>query len=286
MNTELQEEQWDLIIRPKSHLLDINLKETWRYRDLLLMFIKRDFAAQYKQTILGPLWHLIQPLFTTIIYFLIFTKIAKISTGPLPPFVFYLANITVWNYFSTCLNLTSNVFTSNAWIFNKVYFPRLIIPLSVIVSNLVKFVIQFSLLVIVIFVFILLGVNINISAHVFLIILLIPVLAFLGLGMGIIISSFTIKYRDLSILLSFAVQLLMYATPVVYPLSAVSDPNLRIYLSINPLTHIFEVYRYILFNSGDFELVGLLYSISLMLVLLFVGIILFNKVEKTCMDVV
>ncbi|MEY4335831.1 MAG: hypothetical protein RLZZ45_750, partial [Bacteroidota bacterium] len=233
------DESWDLEIKPPSHLLDINLKDVWRYRDLLWMFVKRDFKAQYKQTILGPLWHLIQPLFTTIVFLVVFTNIAKIPTDGVIPVLFYMSGITIWNYFSSCLNATSNTFVANAGIFSKVYFPRLILPLSVVASNIVKFGIQFFLLIVAVLWF-----NITSSSSfgpspslssLILIPVIVLVMAGLGLGLGIIISSMTTKYRDLTVLIGFAVQLLMYATPVVYPMSTIANEQLKSWISLNPL---------------------------------------------------
>jgi len=282
----LQQEDWDLIIRPKSHLLDINLKEVWRYRDLLWMFIKRDFAAQYKQTILGPLWHFIQPLFTTLVFVVVFSKIAAISTDGLPPLLFYLSGITIWNYFSACLIATSNTFVANAYIFGKVYFPRLVMPISVVLSNMVKFGIQLLLLVAVMIGYALNGVDINIGLHLLYIPVLLMMMAGMGLGLGIIISSLTTKYRDFTVLVTFGVHLLMYATPVVYPISAVQHPDLKFWLSVNPLTPLVEAFKYALLGVGSFDVIQLLYSGLFILVVVVIGLLLFGKVEKTFMDTV
>jgi lipopolysaccharide transport system permease protein len=287
---------WDLEIKPQSHLLDINLKEVWKYRDLLWMFVKRDFTAQYKQTILGPLWHFIQPLFTTVVFLVVFTNIAKISTDGVPPVLFYMSGITIWNYFSSCLNATSNTFVANAGIFGKVYFPRLVIPLSTVMSNIVKFGIQFLLLLAA-----MLWHKITTSSslpsagelnfsHPLSTLVLIPaiivIMAGLGLGLGIIISSMTTKYRDLTVLIGFAVQLLMYATPVVYPLSTISSEKLRFWITLNPLTPLVEAFRYAMLGVGSFDYASFGYSIAFMLVTLFVGLLIFSKVEKTFMDTV
>jgi lipopolysaccharide transport system permease protein len=281
---------WDLEIKPQAHLLDINLREVWKYRDLLWMFVKRDFTAQYKQTILGPLWHFIQPLFTTIVFLVVFTNIAKISTDGVPPVLFYMSGITIWNYFSSCLNATSNTFVANAGIFGKVYFPRLIIPLSVVASNIVKFGIQFLLLLVA-----MLWINLSTSSSLnhsssltsfILIPVIVLIMAGLGLGLGIIISSMTTKYRDLTVLIGFAVQLLMYATPVVYPLSAISSEKLRFWITLNPLTPLVEAFRYAMLGVGSFDAGSFSYSIGFMLVTLFIGLLIFSKVEKTFMDTV
>jgi len=286
---EAQEQQWDLEIKPKGHWLDLNLKEIWRYRDLLFLFVKRDFTAQYKQTILGPLWHFIQPLFTTLIYLVVFTQIAGISTDGVTPVLFYMSGITIWNYFSSCLNATSNTFVANAGIFGKVYFPRLIIPLSVVASNVVKFGIQFLLLIAAILWFKITSSTpstFSTPSTLFIIPVILLIMAGLGLGLGIIISSLTTKYRDLTVLIGFAVQLLMYGTPVVYPMSTVSNPNLKFWISANPLTPLVEAFRYATLGSGSFDLASFGYSIGFMLVTLFVGLLIFSRVERTFMDTV
>lgn len=282
----MQEEHWDLVIKPKSNLLDINLKEVWQYRDLLWMFIKRDFAAQYKQTLLGPLWHFIQPLFTTLVFVVVFSKIAAISTDGLPPLLFYLSGITIWNYFSSCLISTSNTFVANAYIFGKVYFPRLVMPISVVLSNMVKFGIQMLLLLLVMLWYAVKGSTIHIWATVLFIPILLIMMAGMGLGLGIIISSLTTKYRDFTVLVTFGVQLLMYATPVVYPMSVVENVQLKFWLSINPLTPMVEAFRYALLGVGTFDTVQLLYSALFIIIVLLLGLLLFGKVEKTFMDTV
>lgn len=279
-------------------MLDINLKEVWKYRDLLWMFVKRDFTAQYKQTILGPLWHFIQPLFTTVVFMVVFTNIAKISTDGVPPVLFYMSGITIWNYFSSCLNATSNTFVANAGIFGKVYFPRLVMPLSVVASNIVKFGIQFLLLLAAMLWFKLTSSTPSTSStsstlstpSTFSTIALIPtiilIMAGLGLGLGIIISSMTTKYRDLTVLIGFAVQLLMYATPVVYPLSTITDARLKFWITLNPLTPLVEAFRYAMLGAGSFDIASFGYSIGFMIVTLFLGLLIFSKVERTFMDTV
>ena len=281
-----EQETWDLIIKPRTDLFEINLREVWRYRDLMWMFIKRDFAAQYKQTVLGPLWHFIQPLFTTLIFVVVFSRIAAISTDGLPPLIFYLSGITIWNYFSSCLIATSNTFVANAYIFGKVYFPRLVMPLSVVLSNMVKFGIQLLLLVAAMIWYAINGMEIHSGGSLFLIPLVILMMACMGLGLGIIISSLTTKYRDFAVLVTFGVQLLMYATPVVFPMSAVKSPDLKFWLSINPLTPLVEAFRYALLGAGSFDAIHLLYSGIFILLLLISGLFLFGKVEKTFMDTV
>jgi lipopolysaccharide transport system permease protein len=253
------------------------------------MFVKRDFVAQYKQTILGPLWHFIQPLFTTVVFLVVFTNIAKIPTDGVHPVLFYMSGITIWNYFSSCLNATSNTFVANAGIFGKVYFPRLVIPLSVVASNIVKFAIQFLLLLAAMLWFYLTSStpSISISPSTLLLIpAIILIMAGLGLGLGIIISSLTTKYRDLTVLIGFAVQLLMYATPVVYPLSTINNSQLKFCISLNPLTPMVEAFRYALLGAGSFDMVSFSYSIVFMLATLFIGLLIFSKVERTFMDTV
>lgn len=282
----MQEEQWDLIIRPKSKLLDFNLIEVWQYRDLMWMFIKRDFAAQYKQTILGPLWHFIQPLFTTLIFVVVFSQIAAISTDGIPPLLFYLSGIAIWNYFSSCLIATSGTFVSNAYIFGKVYFPRLVMPISVVLSNMVKFGIQLMLLMVVMAWYAINGESFQLSTNLLYIPLLLLLMAGMGLGLGIIISSLTTKYRDFTVLVTFGVQLLMYTTPVVYPMSVVENMQLKFWLSLNPLVPIVEAFRYALLGVGSFESLQLLYSAVFICIVLVVGLLIFGRVEKTFMDTV
>lgn len=281
-----QEEDWDLVIQPKAHLLDLKLKEVWRYRDLLWLFVKRDFTAQYKQTILGPLWHIIQPIFTTLMFLVVFGKIANIGTGTIPQPLFYMSGITIWNYFAACLNGTSSTFTSNAGIFGKVYFPRLITPLATVCSNLIKFGIQFLLLAGLYGFYLIKGTAVHPSWMILLLPVLVLMMAAMGLGLGIIISSMTTKYRDLNILIGFAVQLLMYATPVAYPLSFLKGNKYASWIEWNPLSPIVEAFRYALFQEGTFSAGTLLYSAAFIIVILFIGLITFSKVEKTFMDTV
>jgi ABC transporter, permease protein len=274
------------IIKPKGKLFEIDFKEIWRYRDLLVMFIKRDIVTQYKQTILGPTWYFIQPALTTIMYMVVFGGIAGISTDGLPQPLFYLAGIVLWQYFSECLNKTSATFTQNQHIFGKVYFPRLISPLSNVLSNLVRMSIQFLLFLIVYVYYVAVGVDIMPNTYALLLPLLIVMLAGLSLGFGIIISSMTTKYRDLTILFTFIVQLWMYATPVIYPLSTITNDKIRMLMGINPLTSIFEAFKYGMLGVGQFSWGGLGYSFGFMVVLLLVGVVVFNKVQRSFMDTV
>lgn len=274
------------IIKPQSKLFEIDFKEIWQYRDLLVMFIKRDIVTQYKQTILGPTWYFIQPALTTIMYMVVFGGIAGISTDGLPQPLFYLAGIVLWQYFSECLNKTSATFTQNQHIFGKVYFPRLISPLSNVLSNLVRMSIQFLLFLIVYVYYVAVGVDVMPNAYALLLPLLIVMLASLSLGFGIIISSMTTKYRDLTILFTFIVQLWMYATPVIYPLSTITNEKIRMLMGINPLTSIFEAFKYGMLGVGQFSWGGLGYSFGFMVVLLLVGVVVFNKVQRSFMDTV
>lgn len=283
-----EDSYWDSIIEPKGALLDLNLKEVWRYRDLLWLFVKRDFAAQYKQTILGPLWHVIQPVFTTAIFVLVFNQIAGISTEGIPAVLFYMSGITIWNYFSACLTATSSTFVANAGIFGKVYFPRLVIPLSTVLSNIIKFGIQFLLLFAVMVYFGIRDGHFYIGLSWLLIPVLVLMMAGLGLGLGIIISSLTTKYRDFTVLIGFAVQLLMYATPVAYPLSFLQSKSYAWLIVYNPLTPIIEAFRYALFGgaSGSLNVMHLVWSGVFIVVTLLFGMLIFNKVERSFMDTV
>jgi lipopolysaccharide transport system permease protein len=282
----LSENQWDLIIEPRTGLFDLKLKDVWRYRDLLSLFVRRDFVAQYKQTILGPLWHIIQPLFTTIMFLFLFSRIANIPTDGIEPILFYMGGITVWSYFSSCLTSTSSTFVSNAGIFGKVYFPRLVLPLSIVISNVVKFGIQLSLLFVLMAWYNFNGSPIHMSGYILLLPILVIMMAGIGLGLGIIVSSLTTKYRDLTVLITFAIQLAMYATPIAYPLSYLNSKNYKWIINLNPLTSIVEAFRFALFTKGTFNVISLGYSAVFMVVVLTVGAIVFNKVEKTFMDTV
>jgi lipopolysaccharide transport system permease protein len=277
---------WDLIIEPKAALLDLNIIELWQYRDLLWLFVKRDFTAQYKQTILGPLWHFIQPIFTTIVFLMVFGKIANIPTDGIEPVLFYMSGISIWNYFSACLTSTSNTFVANAGIFGKVYFPRLVMPLSSVMSNMVKFGIQFILLLAVMGWIGIKQQHFYMGTSWVLIPLLVLMMAGMGLGLGIIISSLTTKYRDFTVLIGFAVQLLMYATPIAYPLSFLKEKSFASWIAWNPLTPIVEAFRYSLFGTGTLDSLGLLYSGAFIVVTLLLGMVFFSKVERTFMDTV
>jgi len=261
------------------------MKDLWRYRDLTMLFVWRDFVSTYKQTILGPLWHLITPLITTLIFTVIFNRIAKIPTDGLPPFLFYMCGLTAWNYFADCINRTSSTFIANAAIFGKVYFPRLTVPLSVVISNLVKFSIQFLFLLSFMAFFGLRGSTVQPNLLVLLTPFLLLLMAALGLGAGIIVSSLTTRYRDLQVLVSFGVQLIMYATPIVYPLSAVPE-RFRWLVLVNPMTPVIETFRYAFLGNGTFSILQLAYSTAATVVVLFLGILLFNHVERTFMDTV
>lgn len=281
------EENWTTVIRPKDKLLSVDFKEIWRYRDLMMLFVKRNIITQYKQTILGPVWYLIQPLMTTIMYMVVFGGIAKISTDGLPQPLFYLAGICFWQYFSDCLTKTSNTFVNNAGIFGKVYFPRLITPLSDVISNLVRFSIQFGLfLCVYAYYAIFTDVHIHPNWYALMVPVLVAMLASLALGFGILFSSMTTKYRDLQLLLSFFVSLWMYATPVIYPLSTITNHKLLFIMQLNPLTGIIEFFKYGMLGVGCHEWWMLGYSFIFMLILLGIGIIVFNKVQRSFMDTV
>jgi len=278
------EQQWTETIESKHSLFDLNLKEVWRYKDLVYMFVKRDFVSSFKQTILGPIWFFINPIFTTVVYLVIFGNIAKLSTDGAPKILFYLAGITLWNYFSSCLNATSTVFTANAGIFGKVYFPRLAMPISIVLSNLMRFGVQMGLFLLIFLYYLVKGEvqpNWWILATPFLILLM----AMFALGVGMIFSSMTTKYRDLQMLLGFGVSLYMYATPVIYPVSALPKA-IQPYAAWNPLTGIFECFKYGWLGVGEFNPTMLAISSLIILLLLAIGTITFNKVEKSFMDTV
>lgn len=278
-------ESWTKIIEPKSPLFDLKLKQIWAYRDLVRMFVRRDLVVVYKQTILGPLWYIIQPLITTLMFTIIFGKIAKISTDEIPPILFYLAGITCWNYFATCLTSTSEVFTANQGVFGKVYFPRIVVPISIVISNLIKYLIQFVLFLSIFSYYYFGGTPIQLTPYILLLPILIFMMAGLSLGFGMLFSAFTTKYRDLRFLLAFGVQLWMYATPIIYPLSTISEKH-RWLVALNPMTSIVSTFKYAFFGTGTFDWYYLLYSFVFMVVLLFVSLIIFNKVEKNFMDTV
>lgn len=278
-------ENWTIEIKPRKSLFDIDLKGVWHYRDLYYMYVKRDIVTVYKQTILGPLWFLIQPIFTTVIYMFVFGGLAGISTDGMPQPLFYMAGIMLWNYFNSAFTVSSNIFTANASVFGKVYFPRLVVPLAGITSNLIKFAIQLLLFVAMYIYFYLQGAPLLVNWS----ILLFPVLIFLlathALSWGLIISSMTTKYRDLTQLVAFGIQLLMYATPVIYPMSAAPE-KYRTLLELNPLTPIFETFKYCCMGCGSLDWGGLIYSTIFMAVTMFFAVIIFNRVERNFMDTV
>lgn len=274
---------WDIEIKPKTKVLSLNFSELWHYRDLIRMFVKRDFSTVYKQTILGPVWFFIQPILTTIMFTVVFGNIANISTDGTPKILFYLAGITLWNYFSDCLVTTSDTFIKNAHIFGKVYFPRLAVPLSVVISNLMKFGVQLLLFVVVYIYYLSTNAAIAPNWTLLLLPLLILDMAILGLGAGMIISALTTKYRDLRFLVAFGIQLLMYATPVIYPLSSIG-PKYKWIMELNPMTPIIETFKYGFIGAGTFSWFALLQSFIVSVVLFVVGTLIFNRVEKTFMD--
>lgn len=277
-------EDWTYVIRPKSKLLHFNFKEIWNYRDLVWIFAKRDIAAVYKQTVLGPLWYLISPLITVVVFTFVFSDIAQISTDDIPAPLFYLAGTTLWNYFQTSFTTISGTFVTNKNVFGKVYFPRIVVPISVVISSLLKFFIQ-------LFIFLILwgyyyqSDEITMNEYVLAFPLLVVIMAMLALGMGIIISSFTTKYRDVSFFIAFAVSLLMYATPVIYPVSAIPDMY-REFLWLNPIAPVIEAFRYGFCGSGVFSWSGIMYSAGFAIMSVLIGILIFNRTEKTFMDTV
>jgi lipopolysaccharide transport system permease protein len=280
--------KWDLIIQPKGSLINLNIKEIWQYRDLLEMYIRREIVTFYKQTILGPMWFFIQPLFTTLIFMFVFGGLAGIPTDGIPQPLFYMAGICLWNYFSDSLTKTSDTFYTNQTVFGKVYFPRMIVPLAVTIAGLLKLFIQLLLFAGIYMFFALKGSHISINGFAILFPVLVIILAGLGLGFGIIISSMTTKYRDLKFLLAFAIQLWMYATPVIYPLS-VMEGNYKKYawiIQANPMTAVLETFRYGFLGEGTFSWLTLVYSFIFTVILLILGIWIFNRVERSFMDVV
>jgi lipopolysaccharide transport system permease protein len=289
MKDNQESQNWDLIIKGHSSLFDLNFSDLWRYRDLLAMFVRRDFVSFYKQTILGPLWFFIQPIFTTIVFSFVFGNLAGISTDGIPSYLFYLTGITSWQYFSECLTKTSTVFRDNANIFGKVYFPRLIMPISIVVSNLVRFGVQLLLMIcmmVYFYFFPIQGTSFEVTSGIFLFPLLVILMALLGLGLGLIITAMTTKYRDLTFLVTFGVQLLMYATTVIYPLSYAKEKGYSTIVELNPMTGIIEAFRYAFLGKGEFTLVSIGYSIVVTLIILFLGIIIFNKTEKNFVDTI
>ena len=274
------------MIEPQRRLFDLRLGELWRYKDLVLLFVRRDFVSIYKQTILGPLWYLIQPLLTTITFTVIFGNIASLPTDGLPQFLFYMSGTVVWGYFADCLNKTSTTFVSNASLFGKVYFPRLAVPVSILISSLITFLIQFGMFLLFVLYFALRGTPVQLNGlWILLSPLLVLIMAGLGLGFGIIISSLTTKYRDLRFLVSFGVQLLMYATPVIYPVSSI-PARFQWIIQANPMTPIIEGFRLAFLGAGTVDAFSLFYSFVFMLVVVGLGVVIFNRVEQTFMDTV
>jgi len=276
--------EWTNVISSEHSLFKLNLKEVWDYRDLVYMFVKRDFVSSFKQTILGPLWFFINPIFTTVVYLIVFGNIANLSTDGAPKILFYLAGVTLWNYFSSSLGGTSNVFVGNAGIFGKVYFPRLVMPITIVISNLMRFGVQFLLFLVVFFYYWYKG-EVTPNWWVLFTPIFILMMSLFALGVGMIFSSLTTKYRDLSMLLTFGISLYMYATPVIYPTSMLSA-KIQPYAKYNPLTGIFEGFKYAWMGVGEFNPIMLVYSTIIILILLAIGTVIFNKVEKGFMDTV
>ncbi|GBR76360.1 teichoic acid translocation permease protein TagG [Candidatus Termititenax persephonae] len=277
--------EWDVVIRPRTGWFDINLREVWRYRDLAKLYVYRDFTVTYKQTILGPLWWLIQPLFTSGVYSIIFGGIAGIPTDGVPPLLFYVSGVVFWGYFSSCLSDTSNTFLANSGVFGKVYFPRLVVPLAAVFSDLFKFSIQFVLFLLVYFIFFLRGVPVQPNLCILLLPLLVAHMAVMGMGLGIIASSLTTKYRDLSFFMSYIIQLLMYATPIIYPFSMI-PAKWRVIALLNPMVPVMEIFRYAFFGIGNFDARMVVWSICFTLVVIFLGVVVFSRVEKNFMDTI
>jgi len=288
MNDNNTPNDWLFEITPKNKFLSLNLKEVWQYRDLLLLFVKRDVITVYKQTVLGPLWYLIQPLFTSVTFTIIFNNVAGIDTGTVPPFLFNLAGITVWNYFTACLTGTSDTFKVNAAIFGKVYFPRIITPLSVVISNLVKFGIQFLIFIGFYIFYYFQGANLGLNGLILFFPILIIIMGLLGLGLGMLISAMVTKYRDFSHLIGFGIQLLMYLSAVMYPMSLIKDklPGYGWLVEYNPLAYIIETARYMLLDVGEVSVLGLSYTLAVTIAVFFIGLLVFNKTEKSFIDTV
>lgn len=280
------EKEWTMIIRPQEKLWKVNLKEIWDYRDLIELFVRRNIVTVYKQTVLGMAWYLIQPVLTVIMNMVVFGGIAQMSTDGLPQALFYLAGNVCWFYFSDCLNQTSNTFVANQGMFGKVYFPRMVVPISTIISNLLRFGIQLGLFIAVYLYFLITGTDVCPNWAILTVPVLIFMMAGLGMGFGILVSSFTTKYRDLTILFGFVVSLWMYATPIVYPISMVTNETLRNIIMLNPMTSIIEAFKYATLGQGYFSWGALGYSFAFMCILLVLGIVIFNKVQRSFMDTV
>lgn len=288
MNHNKTPSDWLFEITPKNKFFSLNLKEVWQYRDLLFLFVKRDVITVYKQTVLGPLWYLIQPLFTSVTFTIIFNNVAGIDTGAVPPFLFNLAGITVWSYFTACLTGTSDTFKANAAIFGKVYFPRIITPLSVVISNLIKFGIQFLIFIAFYLFYYFSGSNLTINISLLFFPILIAFMGVLGLGLGMLISSLVTKYRDFTYLVSFGIQLLMYLSAVMYPMELIKKklPEFGWLVEYNPLAYIIETARYMLLDIGKISFLGLIYTLSITVAVFFIGLLFFNKTEKSFIDTV
>ena len=281
-----KEKDWDLVIKPRKKLLDIDFKGIWQYRDLFRMFVKRDIITVYKQTILGPLWFFFQPVFTTVMYMFVFATLAGISTGGIPQALFYMSGTLLWNYFNACFTTGQNTFTGNQGIFSKVYFPRLVAPLAGITSGFIKALIQTLPLIVVYIYYVIEGEPIHLTWEFLLAPVLFVLIALMGLGCGLIISALTVRYRDLNNLVTFGLQLWMYSTPVIYPVSISGDRTLTAFLKGNPLQGIFTDFRYMLTGIGEMDWWGLLYSFVFTIAILFLGIIIFNRQERTFMDTI
>jgi len=288
MNNSNNTNDWLFEITPKNKFFSLNFKEIWQYRDLLMLFVKRDVITVYKQTVLGPLWYLIQPLFTSVTFTIIFNNVAGITTGLIPPFLFNLAGITVWNYFTACLTGTSDTFKANAAVFGKVYFPRIITPLSVVISNLIKFGIQFLIFILFYIFYYFNGTPLTLNISIIFLPLLIIIMGILGLGLGMLISSLVTKYRDFTNLIGFGIQLLMYLSAVIYPMQLVKEklPKFGWLVEYNPLAYIIESTRYMLLNIGSVSIQGLTYTVFFTVAVFFIGILIFNKTEKSFIDTV
>lgn len=288
MTNSSTDENWMFEITPKNKFFSLNLKEVWQYRDLLLLFVKRDVVTVYKQTILGPLWYLIQPLFTSVTFTIIFNNVAGITTGTVPPFLFNLAGITVWNYFTACLSGTSDTFKANAGIFGKVYFPRIITPLSVVISNLIKFGIQFFIFVAFYIFYYFKGADLNFNNSIIFFPVLIAIMGILGLGLGMLISALVTKYRDFSYLIGFGIQLLMYLSAVMYPMELIKQklPDYGWLVAYNPLAYLIETARYMLLGIGQISALGLCYTVAITILIFLLGVLVFNRTEKSFIDTV
>lgn len=281
-----QQNEWDLVIEPKKRLLSIDFKEIWRYRDLYKQYVKRDIVTVYKQTIFGPLWFFFSPIFTTIMYMFVFNSLAGISTGDIPPAVFYMSGNILWGYFAACFGTGQSAFTANQGVFSKVYFPRLVAPLSGITSSFIKTMIQVLPLIFIYVYYVMHGVPLHFTWEAVLLPVIILLIALMGLGFGLIVSALTVKYRDLNNLVSFGLQLWMYATPVIYPVDITSNPKLSLVLKLNPLQSIFTDTRYMITGMGSMDWTGLLYTAVFTFLILFLGIIVFNRQERTFMDTI